>query len=146
MLPPATAPVGELAEELEVVAATPPAAVRADLEEIYQHGARLPAVLRPLYEDPAAHLPAVVEEMRRYWQAAIESIWQRLRALSIADLSYRMEQFASGGLASVLQHLHPSIAFANDRLQIDKPHHCHHRFDLAGTASCWCRAGSPGRH
>jgi DNA-binding transcriptional ArsR family regulator len=131
MLPSPTRPSGELAQELDVVATTPAAAVRADLEEVYQE--RLPAVLRPLYEDPAVHLPVVVQEMDRYWQAAIEPVWPRLRALSMADLSYRMEQFAGGGLASVLEHLHPNIAFANDLLQIDKPHHCHHRFDLAGT-------------
>jgi len=116
-----------------VVATTPAAAVRADLEEVYQERLPLPAVLRPLYEDPAVHLPAVVQEMHRYWQAVIQPVWPRLRALSMADLSYRMEQFAGGGLASVLEHLHPNIAFANDLLQIDKPHHCHHRFDLAGT-------------
>ena len=133
MLPSPTRPWGELAQELDVVATTPAAAVRADLEEVYQERLPLPAVLRPLYEDPAVHLPAVVQEMHRYWQAVIQPVWPRLRALSMADLSYRMEQFAGGGLASVLEHLHPNIAFANDLLQIDKPHHCHHRFDLAGT-------------
>src|SRR6266508_106977 len=55
------------------------------------------------------------------------------RALITADLAYRMEQFADGGVARVLENLHPEIAFANDLLQIDKPQHYHHRFDLAGT-------------
>jgi len=36
----------------------------------------------------------------RYWQAAVEPFWPRLRALSTADLTYRMEQFANGGLAA----------------------------------------------
>ena len=132
ILPPPTGPWGVLAEELNAVAAAPPAAVRADLETLCE-GRPLPAVLRPLYEDPATHLPAVVQEMDRYWQVAIQPVWQRLRALSTADLAYRMEQFADGGLARVLGNLHPEITFANDLLRIDKPHHSHQRFDLAGT-------------
>jgi DNA-binding transcriptional ArsR family regulator len=132
LLPSPTQPWGGLAEELERVAAAPPAAVRVDLDKL-RDGRPLPAVLRPLYEDPTSHLPAVVQEMDRYWQAAVQPVWQRLRALSTADLAYRMEQFASGGLARVLGNLHPEIAFERDLLRIDKPHHCHHHFDLAGT-------------
>jgi hypothetical protein len=39
-------------------------------------------------------------ERGRHWQAAVEPSWPRLRALSMADLTYRMEQFANGGLAA----------------------------------------------
>jgi hypothetical protein len=80
--------------------------VRADLDKVREERP-LPAVLRPLYDDPAAHLPSVVEELRRYWQAALEPVWPRVRALCTADLAYRMEQFANGGLALVLANLHP---------------------------------------
>jgi DNA-binding transcriptional ArsR family regulator len=132
LLPPPTGPWGVLADQLDAVAATPPAAVRAELEKV-RDGRPLPAVLRPLYQDPVTHLPTVVQEMQRYWQVALQPVWERLRALSMADLAYRMEQFASGGLARVLKDLHPDIAFDRDLLQIDKPHHCHHHFDLAGT-------------
>jgi hypothetical protein len=75
----------------------------------------------------------VVGELRRYWRAAIEPVWQRVRAACAADLAWGMEQFATGGLARVLEQLHPTVAFAGDLLRVDKPHHCHHRFDLAGT-------------
>src|SRR6266508_1039630 len=134
LLSPPTEPWGVLADELDAVAATPPAVVRADLKELCD-GQPLPTVLRPLYDDPAAHLPAVVQEMRRYWQVAVEPVWHRLRALSMADLSSRMERFADGGIARVFGDLHPDVAFEHDRLQIDKPQHNSHRhsLDLAGT-------------
>src|SRR6266516_809619 len=93
----------------------------------------MPAVLWPLHEDPGRHLPEVVEAMNRYWQAAVEPVWQRLQALCMADLSYRMERFGIGGISRVLEDLHPEISFLADQLRIDKPHHCHHRFDLTGT-------------
>jgi DNA-binding transcriptional ArsR family regulator len=120
-----------LADELEAVGATPPATVRAELDWVYQ-GRRLPTALRPLYDDPARHLPVVVYQLRRYWRVAVEPGWQRLRALCTADLSYRMEQFAAGGIIRVLACLHPDVAFENGRLLIDKPYHCHHRVDLTG--------------
>jgi DNA-binding transcriptional ArsR family regulator len=132
LLPPPTQPWGVLAEELEQVAASPPAMVRAELDKV-REGQSLPAVLGPLHDDPAGHLPTVVEELARYWQAAVEPVWQRVRALCTADVTYRMEQFADGGLARVLGHLHSDLSFTDELLQIDKPHHCSHRFDLAGT-------------
>jgi len=132
--PTPTRPWGTLEEELETVATVPAATVRASLEEAYQdQGRPLPPVLRPLSEDPAAHLPALVTELRRYWQAAVEPVWPRLRALAAADLAYRMERFAAGGIAAVLADLHPQTAFAHGQLVIDKPSRCRHRVDLAGT-------------
>jgi DNA-binding transcriptional ArsR family regulator len=130
--PGSTRPWEVLADELEVIAATPPATVRAELDWVYQ-GRRLPEVLRPLYDDPASQLPGVTAEMARYWRVAVEPVWPRLRALCGVDLSYRMEQFAAGGVARVLQGLHPEVAFEGGRLLVDKPYTCHHRVDLTGT-------------
>jgi DNA-binding transcriptional ArsR family regulator len=96
-------------------------------------GQPLPAVLEPLYDDPAGQLPAVVQELARYWRAAIEPVWQQVRGLCTADVAYRMEQFANGGVAQVLRDLHPDLSFSDERLLVDKPHHCSHRLDLAGT-------------
>ena len=132
LFPPSTRPWGVLSEELEVIAASPPAVVRAELDKV-REGAPLPAVLGPLYDDPAGQLPAVVEELGRYWEAAIEPVWPRVRGLCAADLAYRMEQFAGGGLARVLGDLHSDLGFAGELLRVDKPHHCSHHFDLAGT-------------
>ena len=131
LFPPPTRPWGVLAEEMDAIAASPPAVVRAELDKVRQDRP-LPAVLRPLYEDPASQLPAVAAAMRRYWQATVEPVWPRLRGVSAADVAYRMERFASGGLARVLADLHPEVALEGDRLRVDKRHHCSHRFDLAG--------------
>jgi DNA-binding transcriptional ArsR family regulator len=132
LFPPAAQPWGVLDQELEQIAASPPAVVRAELDKVAE-GRSLPAVLTPLYDDPAGHLPEVVAELGRYWRAAVEPVWERVRALCTADLAYRMEQFADGGLARLLANLHPDLAFTDELLRIDKPHHCAHRFDLAGT-------------
>jgi DNA-binding transcriptional ArsR family regulator len=131
LLPAICRPWPELAEELDAVMATPAAMVRRELDQAYQ-GQPLPSVLRPLYEDPPAQLPEVIEELQRYWQAAIAPVWPRVRALCTADLTWRMEQFANGGLARVLTKLHSQLTLEADRLRVDTPHHCQQRFDLAG--------------
>jgi DNA-binding transcriptional ArsR family regulator len=132
LFPAPAGPRPGLAEELEAVIASPPELVRIELDRVWD-GRGLPPLLRPLYEDPAAHLPAVADALRRYWEAAVLPVWPRLRAVCALDLTYRMERFADGGLTSVLADLHPELTMEGDRLRIDKPHHCHHRFDLAGT-------------
>jgi len=132
LLPAPTGPRPTLADELAAVAATPPAVVRAELDLVGE-GRPLPAPLRAVYEDPAAQLPLAVKELDRYWQVAVEPVWPRMRAVCTADVAHRMERFADGGLARVLASLHPELALEDDRLRINKPHHCHHRFDLAGT-------------
>jgi DNA-binding transcriptional ArsR family regulator len=132
LLPAVSKPWPELADELDAVAASPAALVRSELDQAYQ-GRPLPAALEPLYADPAARLPEVVQELQRYWQAAIAPVWPRVRAACSADLTYRMEQFANGGLASVLAELHSQLTLEADRLLFDTPHHCQQRFDLAGT-------------
>jgi DNA-binding transcriptional ArsR family regulator len=131
LFPAPTAPRPALADELAAVAASPPAIVRAELDKLCD-GRALPSVLQPLYEDPAGQLPTVAEALRRYWEVAVLPVWPRLQAVCALDLTYRMERFAEGGLARVLGDLHPELAMDGDRLRIDKPHHCHHRFDLAG--------------
>src|SRR5688500_4828764 len=91
LMPPPIGPWGVLDEELAAVAATPSAVVRAELD-IIRDGKQLPNVLRPLYEDATGQLPAVVAAMRCYWEATIEPVWPRLRAVWTADLVHRMEQ------------------------------------------------------
>lgn len=130
--PELTRPWGILEEELVMVAATPPAQVRAELEYVAQ-GKPLPEPLRPLYADPVRHLPGVVEEMHKYWKAVLEPDWPRIRALVMAELFDRTEQFAWGGLSQVLANLHPEVSFSNGEIHVDKPHHCRNRYDLDGT-------------
>jgi len=122
-----------LADELATVVATSPAVVRAELESVYQgQGRQLPAAVRPLYDDPDGQLPVVAEELDRYWRVAVAPVWQRLRAVCMADLAYRTEQFAGAGIARVLGDLHREMTYVDDRLLVDKSWCCQHRVDLTG--------------
>jgi DNA-binding transcriptional ArsR family regulator len=131
-MPRPTKPWTDISDEFDAIASVDPSAIRKDLEDVYS-GGRLPPALRPLYDDPTAHLPAIVDELYKYWNVAIEPMWPSLRALTAADLVYRAEQFASGGLGTVLAGLHAKITLHEDTLRIGGRGGCHHRFDLAGT-------------
>ncbi|MEU4067295.1 DUF5937 family protein [Streptomyces wedmorensis] len=122
LAPPPEALTGVFGDELEAIAATPGAVVRTALEELGE-GDRLPAVLRPLYEDPERELPGVVDTMAAYWRAAVEPVWPRLRALHDADIAHRAGQLTTGGLAKVFDDLHPEARYEVDRLLVDKPAH-----------------------
>lgn len=117
---------GSIEDELEIIAASPPPDVRTELEHIFA-GQRMPDVIRPLFDDPATYLITVVKHMRSYWRAAIEPISVRLRAIGIADVSYRMERFATSGIEGVLADLHPAISFDDYRLQIMNVSYCRPR-------------------
>jgi DNA-binding transcriptional ArsR family regulator len=115
---------GMLDHELARVRETDPAVVRAHLDRL--HRARpVPRILQPLYEDPRRHLATVVAEMRRYWQVALEPHWPQLRACGLADVAYRLELIASGGIAGFVANLHPEVVYDGDRLMIRKACHRH---------------------
>jgi DNA-binding transcriptional ArsR family regulator len=115
---------GVLDDELARIRETDPAVVRAQLDRL--HRARtMPEILQPMFDDPGRQLATVVSEMRRYWQVALEPHWTQLRACGIADVAYRMELIASGGIARFVADLNPEVDYDNDRLVITKACHRH---------------------
>ena len=97
----------ELTDDLASVASTPADVIRDELFTMDRRG--ISDELRTLYDDPLGQLPALLDEMRDYWRLAIGPVWQHIRALCMADVSYRADQFVSGGIARVLAGLHPSL-------------------------------------
>src|SRR5699024_9911337 len=56
----------------------------------------------------------------RYWHASIAPYWPRIHALLDADLTYRLQELADGGLQRLFATLHPSVSFDGDSLRIVK--------------------------
>jgi DNA-binding transcriptional ArsR family regulator len=127
--PPPNRFVETLADEVAVMTATDDAVVRRELELAYV-GLGIPPVLQPLYEDPGRHLPQIADEMDKFWQTAIEPIWPQVRAIALADVRYRLEQFSEGGVRNVLVRLHPDLLFDDTRLIVQKSSDTH--ADLGG--------------
>jgi DNA-binding transcriptional ArsR family regulator len=117
LLPPPRRQETSLADELAQIRATPADTVRAELDKQYG-GKPLPGPLRELAEHPDRALGTLVDELRRYWEVALEPVWPRLRRLLDADLMYRANQLTTGGVAHLLSGLHPDLEYAEDALRI----------------------------
>ncbi|GAA0922827.1 ArsR/SmtB family transcription factor [Nonomuraea longicatena] len=75
-----------------------------------------------LYADPAAGLARLADEIRAYWQAAVEPVWPQVRTLLEGDLLYRARLLSQGGVRAVLADLDDGITWADERLRLAHRH------------------------
>lgn len=104
-----------LADELEVLLATPHEVVRAEIDMI--EVARTAAVQR-LYDDPASGLHRLATEIRAYWDIALATHWPRIKALLEAEVFHRARLLAEQGAFGLLNGLHDTIGWQDDTLSI----------------------------
>lgn len=128
LLPAPDGRTGDLDDGLARIANADPDVVTHELAHLARHEVaqqgpgrdRRVVLMRELLADPAAACERVATELRRYWQAAIAPHWPRMHALLQADLAYRLEELATGGVARLFATLHPSVAMRGDLLTIVK--------------------------
>jgi DNA-binding transcriptional ArsR family regulator len=144
--PPPSTPLPDVHEELARVRATPPERVRLELEWTFDGGA-IPPIARPLYDDPAAALPALVELMAGYWERAIAPVWERVRAVLESDIRQRARALAGGGALELFAGLHHEVRWHDGALIVDRAYEAD--VELAGrglqlvpAAFGWPRVGA----
>lgn len=103
----------DIEDELATVRATPPDVVRRDLVATY-------APENP--PDTLADTPLddLCDLLRSYWELAIAPLWQQIRTLLEADMTYRARQLATGGARLLFADLHPNVGWHDGTLHIDK--------------------------
>lgn len=108
------------ADELATVAGSDESAVTADLDHLLA-GSPDPGARRLLEEgrrDAVLLLRRVVDELQAHWAATIQPLWDRLRAVAEADVSWRLEQIADVGSRRVLETLHPRVRVDGTELSV----------------------------
>jgi DNA-binding transcriptional ArsR family regulator len=109
----------ELDAALDLLLATPPRQVRADLGRL--HTDHQPSVFaRQLAADDHARRQ-LVDAVRSWWLAGLDHNWVLIRAHVDADLAWRTRILLAGGVERLLGTLHPSIRWRSPILEIDKP-------------------------
>jgi len=73
--------------------------------------------------DPQSYKEALINEVRTYWQLAIQPHWQSLVNVIEGDLLFRARQIALCGSASVLSDLDAMVTFDGKALRLDKPYY-----------------------
>jgi DNA-binding transcriptional ArsR family regulator len=117
--PPPRTPLPDVAEELRRVRATPPERVRLELGWTFE-GREVPAVARPLLDDPAAELDRLVDLMADYWARAIAPWWGEVRAVLEADIRQRARHLAGGGALELFAGLHADVRWSDGALLVDR--------------------------
>jgi DNA-binding transcriptional ArsR family regulator len=115
--PPPTTPVASMADELELLRATPREQVEHDMG-LLLGGRRPPAALRELVEDPMRGIARLADALEAYWERAIAPDWPRVRALLQADISYRAQCLTETGPAALFGDLNQRISWSEDTLHV----------------------------
>lgn len=117
--PPPTTPLARFEDEIEVVRRTRSRQIRRDLS--YMLGRKqAPPVLEPFLTAPRKAASRLADELSRYWSAAIEPYWPRIRALLEADIAYRAKRLTEGGPAALFSDLHPVISWQESTLHVEQ--------------------------
>ncbi|MEU4605850.1 DUF5937 family protein [Kribbella sp. NPDC023972] len=107
---------------LAAIAATPHDLVVEEIGKLH-HDTPHP-LLPDLIAHPAKALDLITSSLESYWRRAIEPDWRRMRALLQDDLTFRLDELASGGIERLFRNLHPSVRFSSSRIEIDRPYAC----------------------
>lgn len=103
-------------DQLNLVANWPHAHFMSELEQAWR-GVGVDPAARRLLEDPDAP-QRVAAELERYWQQVLAPYWPRLRGVLDADVAYRLDRLARGGIGALLSDLHPSLQVTDQAIQI----------------------------
>ena len=104
---------------LDAVLSTPQHRLRAEIGQLaVGQGGALPTVVGDLVSGSRAALAELGEAMTRYHEVAIAPIWDRIRASFDADRALRARTVLDNGMAALLDALHPSVRFQENRLEI----------------------------
>src|SRR6476469_6529370 len=85
--PPPESPLPDVEAEIARVARPPAAQVRREVGWRYPAGA--PPQLRALRDRPARGRARLAAELAAYWAAALEPVWERVRAVLEDDIAHR---------------------------------------------------------
>ena len=141
--PPPATPLADVDGELERVRATPPEQVAREVGWRFE-GREVPAVVRPLLDDPAAGLDRLVDVMRAYWERVIEPWWPAIRARARGRRRPPRAAADRGRDDRGLRRSPPRRALARRRGR-GRPPRTSARSSCAAAGSCSCRPCSRGR-
>ncbi|SDK00888.1 DNA-binding transcriptional regulator, ArsR family [Actinopolyspora mzabensis] len=122
LTPPPGSSEPDFEEQLALVRRTSPGRVRHDL--LVTHAPDpLPPVLRGATDDDASLIglrDSLCAALWRFWKAAIEPNWPRMRLLLEADMTHRARQLAWGGARLLFAGMHPNLRWRDGVLHIDR--------------------------
>jgi DNA-binding transcriptional ArsR family regulator len=116
-------PLGDIADDLAALRATPAAQIRADMRLFSTQHKRGPEIAEPWLVNPRREVRQLAELLERYWARAIDPHWPRIRAYLDADIAYRARRLADGGPTALFADLNTNVAWKQPELRVQIPQH-----------------------
>lgn len=121
--------LSDIAAELDAVRHTEPQRVIADLTDVPGLPNVPNEVTARICTDPEAAMNRVVDTLQTYWDLALAQHWPRILRTLEADVLWRSQRLATGGLHALFEDLHDTITLTGNRLSVADP------FDYTGDLS-----------
>jgi hypothetical protein len=119
-------PQPDITTEFDTIRQTEPERVIADIADVPNVPHATAARIR---QDPEAAVVRIVDTLQIYWQVALAEHWPRILRLLEADVMWRSQRLATGGLHALFEDLHDSVTLDGNRLSAADP------FDYTGQLS-----------
>jgi uncharacterized protein DUF5937/helix-turn-helix protein len=116
-----TGPLGDIADDLAALRATPAAHIRADMSLFATQHRRGPQIAEPWLAHPRRELRRLADLFEAYWERTIAPVWPRLHAFLEADIAYRARRLAAGGPAALFADLSPNVTWHQPHLDVQVP-------------------------
>jgi DNA-binding transcriptional ArsR family regulator len=123
LLPVPSGPLGDIADDLAVLRATPVAQIRADMTLFASQHRNGPQIAEVWLAHPRREVRRLADLLEAYWERAIAPVWPRLRALLDADIAYRARRLASMGPEAVFGDVHGDVEWHQPHLDVRVPAH-----------------------
>jgi hypothetical protein len=111
-------------DEIDRVRETPDTVIRKNIEFAISIAGMSP--IRQMFLDhPREALECLIEELRFYWQQAIEPHWSQVSSILERDLLYRANILARDGIDAVFGDLSDRFEYRSGEIRIAKEHKYH---------------------
>ncbi|MEV0460264.1 ArsR/SmtB family transcription factor [Catellatospora methionotrophica] len=110
---------GGVDDGLEAVVGTRPDRLSRDVAMVAADRGALPTAAQDLSAGRVTALRELTAGMRDYYDAVVRPQWHWVTASFAADHAARCRAVAAGGLAALLNSLHPSLSFSDGVLRIE---------------------------
>ncbi len=117
LTPPPSGPLGDIGEDLDALRRTPVRQIRHDIELYREQHPRV-RVSDDWLEHPRREARRLADTVESFWEQALEPVWPRIRAFLDADIAHRAAQLVEAGPAHLFGDLHPTVAWADGRVEI----------------------------
>ncbi|MEO8396710.1 MAG: hypothetical protein ABI700_27200, partial [Chloroflexota bacterium] len=112
-------------DEIDRVRETPDAVIRKNIEFAISVGGMTP--IRQLFLDhPREALECLIEEVRFYWQQALEPHWPQLASILENDVLFRARALAHYGIDAMFTDLSDRVDYHQGEIHIIKDHKPHY--------------------